>query len=400
MQHDVTGDGVTETVRRQYEAYSYPGPLDDISKEGLAADPSAAEVQLWPAGKPRENLRILSAGCGTNQAAMLAFRNRNCSVLGIDLSESSLAHEARLRERHSLDNLALKRMSLLDIESLHQEFDYIVCTGVLHHLADPDAGLRTLANVLAPEGRMYLMLYAAAGRAGVYLLQDLLRRMGLNQSPEDIALARATLKYTPTHHYIANFQRYAGGELDTDAGFVDVFLHSQDRAYSIPEIMTLLDRANLSFAGWLDNGDYYPDRFFKSGEVLARIQSLPELEQFAIVENLTLSQIKHDFFACKRSQQPLTSFEDEAWLSFVPHLQFTRTASGANAATWKITTRGLTTPLSPIEAFVVSQIDGKRNISDIVNHQTLANYPDPLRLQFAREFFSRMWRLGHLVYAR
>jgi hypothetical protein len=47
-------------------------------------------------------LRILVAGCGTKQAAHIAMTNRECSVLGVDLSENSLTHHRRLQEKHSL----------------------------------------------------------------------------------------------------------------------------------------------------------------------------------------------------------------------------------------------------------------------------------------------------------
>lgn len=83
-------DKLAEAVRLQYEAYSYPAPLDDVSKDRLAADPSAARVQIWPCGRFNDDLRILSVGCGTHQAAMIAFHNPGCSVVGIDLSSASL----------------------------------------------------------------------------------------------------------------------------------------------------------------------------------------------------------------------------------------------------------------------------------------------------------------------
>jgi 2-polyprenyl-3-methyl-5-hydroxy-6-metoxy-1,4-benzoquinol methylase len=43
---------------------------------------------------------------------------------------------------------------------------------VLHHLADPDAGLRALRSVLKPEGAIDLMVYARYGRTGISMLQD------------------------------------------------------------------------------------------------------------------------------------------------------------------------------------------------------------------------------------
>ncbi|MDI1267148.1 MAG: class I SAM-dependent methyltransferase, partial [bacterium] len=179
-------DKVTEAVRKQYEAYSYPPPIEDaeafLRKWGpLTCDPKFASVQLWPEGRPRQNLRILCAGCGSAQAPLIALNNPECTVLGIDLSETSLAHSSRLRDRHRLANLELRQMSLLDVGQLNRSFDLIACTGVLHHLPDPDAGLSALAAVLDPSGSMAIMLYGTAGRAGIYLVQDILRRLGAGQ---------------------------------------------------------------------------------------------------------------------------------------------------------------------------------------------------------------------------
>ena len=62
---------------------------------------------------------------------------------------------------------------------LNESFDQIICTGVLHHLAEPDAGLSALRGVLNPdEGAMHVMVYAPYGRTGIYMLQEFCRRIG------------------------------------------------------------------------------------------------------------------------------------------------------------------------------------------------------------------------------
>src|SRR5580765_2653312 len=129
-------------VADQYTRYPYPEPGDDIptwlkSFNYDRFEPLAYSAQFWPEGRPRADLKILSAGCGSMQAAVVAFNNPECHVTGIDFSPASIAHEERLRERHKLENLTLRAMDLLDAPSLQQQFDLIICTGVLHHLPDP-----------------------------------------------------------------------------------------------------------------------------------------------------------------------------------------------------------------------------------------------------------------------
>src|SRR5271169_2333976 len=119
---------------------------------------------MWPARHPRANQEILVAGCGTSQAARYALREPDARITAIDVSETSLSHTRQLQQKYGLDNLALHQLSLLDIQEVGQTFDQIVCTGVLHHLPDPELGLSALRNVLKPRGAMQIMVYASYGR--------------------------------------------------------------------------------------------------------------------------------------------------------------------------------------------------------------------------------------------
>ena len=47
-----------------------------------------------------------------------------------------------------------------EAEELGCSFNKIVCTGVIHHLPDPEIGLRALRSVLKPEGAVHIMVYA------------------------------------------------------------------------------------------------------------------------------------------------------------------------------------------------------------------------------------------------
>ena len=100
-----------DLVARQYKEWVYPQPIQDMSEFVRnyfdESDPSLFRRKLWPRKIEPENLSILIAGCGANQAAHYAFTNRNSQVLGIDVSDSSLRHEAYLKQKHRLDNLEL-----------------------------------------------------------------------------------------------------------------------------------------------------------------------------------------------------------------------------------------------------------------------------------------------------
>ena len=93
---------VDKPVAAQYEAWVYPNPVMDMA-EAIArqtysdlSDPSRIRRKLWPKNVEPDELDMLIAGCGANQAAYLAMKNPSSRVVGIDLSAASLAHEQYL----------------------------------------------------------------------------------------------------------------------------------------------------------------------------------------------------------------------------------------------------------------------------------------------------------------
>ncbi len=92
-------------------------------------------------------------------------------------------------------------MDLCAAAELEASFDLIVCSGVLHHLSEPAEGLRALARVLEPShGVIATMLYGRAARSGVYMLQNVFRRMRVPQTAEGVHFVRKTIKRLRPRH--------------------------------------------------------------------------------------------------------------------------------------------------------------------------------------------------------
>lgn len=248
-------------VEDQYTNWVYPEPVKDMREfiatgKGLEiGEPFAYWPLMWPHKRSIGKLDILSAGCGTNQAAYYACRNPDWNVVGIDISESSLAHQQMLKEKHNLTNLTLKKLDLTKIESLGLDFDFITCTGVLHHLSDPDEGLLALRRVLRTEGVINLMVYGSALRIGVYMMQEVFRMLNLQQSKVDVDIVRETINSLHPDHVLRRYMKIAN-DLKYDGGIVDTFLHPQDRAYSVKEVFEFTRNAGLEFLNWTDPIEY------------------------------------------------------------------------------------------------------------------------------------------------
>ncbi|HEV2594352.1 MAG TPA: methyltransferase domain-containing protein [Sphingomicrobium sp.] len=394
-------EDVSNLVARQYEAFAYPRPVEDLRQEiqkgyYQLGDPALYGPVIWPRGRPKRPLDILVAGCGTIQAAYTAYMNPDDAIVGIDLSEASLAHERFLQERHGLGNLKLYRGDLLELGELRQTFDVVLCTGVLHHLADPARGLAALRAVLASDGVIVLMLYGQTVRTGVYMLQDAFRRMHIAQSPEGVDRVRRIISDLPSRHYANDYIR-AAHELKDDAAIVDTFLHPQDRAFTVPQLLDLVEGAGLAFQGWIDNHNYWRNAFWGPDSAIAdAVDGLRPREHWAAVELLSQMAGTHTFVA-RHSDSDVADvdFNSSEWRGFVPHH-----APGLSRKGPGFFVRGpYELRCTELEQFVLDGADGNRTIGDIIDVPALEEIPSAQRDEFGRRYFEHLWKLGHVMVA-
>jgi len=399
-----------DEVKAFYDAHPYPPPVDDL--DGYRQrwqDEGRRRVDFhlhWP-GKPyREDLTILVAGCGTSQAAKHALRQPKASVVGIDVSATSVRHTQELKRKYKLENLEVHQLSVECVGDLGCRFDKIVSTGVLHHLPEPEAGLRALRDVLEPDGVMHLMVYAAYGRVGVYMLQEYAHRLGIGASDEETRDLANTLMALPQDHPLA---RLLGESPDfrSKAGLADALLHPQDRAYTVPQIFDFIGGCGLAFGRWVRQAPYLP----QCGELAktphsSQLAQLPEAEQYAALELFRGTMVSHSFLAYRDDQpgerRPI-QFDDDRWLGYVP-IRLPETISvqkklppGAAAVliNQTHTYTDLILPVDAEEKKLFDAIDGKRNIDEIIRN-TLPDDDDSH--ERAGSFFERLWQYDQVVF--
>jgi SAM-dependent methyltransferase len=402
---------VSDEVRDFYDRYPYPPPVDNLEKyQRQWQDPlrRRADFHLfWPTHPYKEDQTILVAGCGTSQAAKHALRWPEAQVIGIDCSATSVQRTEQLKKKYNLKNLQIHQLGIEQVRDLGATFDQIVCTGVLHHLPDPDAGLSALRSVLKPDGAMQLMVYAPYGRAGVYMLQDFCRRIGLHANDVDIHDLITALEALPPGHPLQSLLSQAP-DFRNEAALADALLHPQDRAYSVPQLFDFLEKAGLVFGRWLRQAPYS----VHCGVIAKippanRIALLPLAEQFAAVELFRGTMLRHSVTAY-RSDGPNApqkiSFSRDAWLAYVPiRMSDTiciqeRLPAGAAAVliNQTHTYRDLFFPISPTQKNLFDAIDGVRTLDEIV--KTTRSSSAPANPELARDFFEQLWWHDQVVF--
>ena len=411
---ELSVDVATE-VRDFYDRYPYPPPVEDLDEyKQRWADPQRrlADFHLiWPNREYREEQSILVAGCGASQAAKYALRWPKAQIIGIDCSATSVLHTETLKRRHKLENLRVYQVPIEQVGELGMTFDQVVCTGVLHHLEDPSAGLSCLSRVLSPDGAMHLMVYAPYGRAGIYLLQEFCRRVGIHPNDSDIKDLIVALHALPEGHPLMSLLAQAPDFRD-EAALADALLNPLDRAYSVPQLFDLVEGSGLRFGRWLRQAPYSIhcgalSRIPQS----ARIARLRPKEQFAAIELFRGTMMRHSIIGYrndgKSKPQPFNNDSDD-WQGYVPiRLPDTiciedqsirdRLPAGASAVLFNRTHsyKDLLLPISESEQQVFHAIDGKRSVSEILK-QTHTYSGD---LASTRVFFEQLHWYDQVVFS-
>ena len=387
-----------DVVAQQYEKWQYPEPIQNLETwltgNWQWFDPSHAHRVLWPDRPYQPDADILIAGCGTNQAAVFAYTNRASKVVAVDVSQPSLDHTKFLKDKYALKNLELHLLPIEEVPSLGQTFDLVVSTGVLHHMADPKAGMKALAEVMRPDGVAAIMLYARYGRAGVELMQAIFRDMGLRQDEESLRMVKAALDSLAPTHPVKSYIDIAP-DLQFDAGIVDTFLHGRDRSYTVDDCLDLVESAGLVFQDWFLKTSYYPPTLTDpENEFYAAVNALPDAKKWATMERIRTLNACH-FFLATSPDRPKDSyridFASGKALDYVPLLRFRCGVSGQ-----EIFRPGWRIRLDPTHLAFAQHLDGERSIREIaqrVAQSGVLGGADASELEYIGvELFEGLWR--------
>ncbi len=387
-----------DVVAQQYQKWTYPEPIQNLetwlTNNWQWFDPSHAHRVLWPDRPLQPDVDILIAGCGTNQAAVFAYTNRAAKVVAIDVSQPSLDHEKFLKEKYGLKNLELRLLPIEEAGSLGETFDLVVSTGVLHHMDDPKAGMKALADVLRPDGVAAIMLYARYGRIGVEMMQAVFREMGLRQDEESLAMVRAAVRSLHPSHPVNAYLSIAP-DLGFDAGLVDTFLHGRDRSYTVDDCLDLVSSAGLVFQDWFLKSAYYPRTLTEpANQFFGAVNQLPAEKMWSVMERVNTLNGCH-FFLATRPERKVDSYRiDFAAAGALDYVPLFRLRCGLNGD--EVFRPGWQIRLDPTHLAFLQHLDGERSIREIAGRVARSGVlarADQAELEYiGLELFEGLWR--------
>lgn len=120
------------------------------------------QFRNWAGMEPKDFVGkdILDAGCGMGRNSYWPLTWGAKSVTAFDNDEQSLASA-----RETLGEFSNAHIVRCDISHTpwQNEFDLVLCIGVLHHLRNPKLALENFVKALRPGGRLVVWVYSYEG---------------------------------------------------------------------------------------------------------------------------------------------------------------------------------------------------------------------------------------------
>lgn len=300
-----TTKAVSEAVAKLYNTYPFPPePLLDEPPPGYNWRWHWLAAHSFCTGRrpEREDIRILDAGCGTGVGTeYLVHLNPQAQVTGIDLSERAIATAQERCRRSGAERVNFQTLSIYDADQLPNQFDWINCVGVLHHMPDPKRGIQALASKLAPGGIFHIFVYAAIGRWEISLMQKaiaLLQGEKRGDYQDGVQVGRQIFASLPEANRLKRREQERWSlENQRDECFADMYVHPQEIDYTLDTLFDLIEVSGLQFLGFSNPRVWQLDRLLgENPDLLERASQLAEKDRYRLIELLDPEITHFEFF--------------------------------------------------------------------------------------------------------
>ncbi len=243
-------DTVSLSVQAMYEANPYPRwthlarrPEVDVRAALMGDFPHATDIDFGD-----RSLEVLMPGAGTGQHPLtVASSYAKARVTGVDLSRASLAYGKRMAARLGIDNVEFLRGDILDLPKLGRTFDHAECVGVLHHMADPKAGLLAISAVLRPGAFLRLGLYGESART---LVVKARRDIEMARLPATLDGLREFRRKVMSGEWRRLRPLTAWEDFWSASLLRDLCFHVQEHRFTVSHLRTFLEGSGLRFLGF------------------------------------------------------------------------------------------------------------------------------------------------------
>ena len=264
-------DTQTKKVTEFYKITPFPNYKDDDDKQSILEKGNKNILANQFKNFIGYKKKVLEVGCGTGQLSIFFSIGSNNEIVGFDPTIQSLILAKNFVEKNEIKNIEFVNADIFDDVLVNDYFDFIWCSGVLHHTKNPYKAFEIISKSLKNDGYILLGLYNKIGRIRTILRKYLSKIFGL----KFLEIFDPTLKNLKI------------SDVERKSWIKDQYLHPIESLHSLDEVLSWFKKNNIEFINSIPSCDFefsqnYNDLFKKKspGNLYSRI-----INQFFMIFN-------------------------------------------------------------------------------------------------------------------
>jgi len=377
-------DTITKKVEDMYSQFPFPSHQGPMSTLSWFYD---LDLLLASVGshKAIDKIRVLDAGCGTGEEVVCcASVFPQAHFTAVELNSTSLGIAKKNAKYLEVENIDFHKNNIMDITNELGSFDVIISSGVIHHLSNPEEGLKRLVNLLEPDGVLAIYLYCEYTRD-----RNIRIKQAVNMVEGDQGLVDKRIKIARA---LSNKYEW------TDIKAVDAFLHVNEHLYTAKSIFDMLRECGLKFLRFRDEPIWDASILIKDTDVVRMLRNLPNDLHYEVLD-LAFSEQRnrnaYEFFTCHDSyvSHPVKEIGKDK-LEFypmrAPHVQIEKEVSDNglfNANILHDNKQTVQLKLSNQAVDIIMKCDGQKSLGKILEETTGGPENNPAHQEMEGQIF-------------
>ena len=258
-------DKTTKSVTQFYEIEPFPNYSSDENKRSLLDKGD----NNYLSKKLKEfigfNKSFIEIGSGTSQLSNYLATGTNNKIYAFDPTETALRLGYNFASENNINNVTFINADIFDDVLEDEIFDFVWCSGVLHHTKDPFLGFKIIQKSLKPNGYILIGLYNKYGRFRTFVRQILYKIFG-----------RKLIMFMDP--YLRSLNKKTS-QRKINSWIRDQYEHPVEQSHTFDEVLKWFDDYDIEFInsipsiGGDENNLYFKQNSSGRGNAVSRIFS-------------------------------------------------------------------------------------------------------------------------------
>jgi 2-polyprenyl-3-methyl-5-hydroxy-6-metoxy-1,4-benzoquinol methylase len=258
-------DKTTKSVTQFYEIEPFPNYSSDENKRSLLDKGDSNYLSKKLKEFIGFNKSFIEIGSGTSQLSNYLATGTNNKIYAFDPTEPALRLGYNFASENNINNVTFINADIFDDVLEDEIFDFVWCSGVLHHTKDPFLGFKIIQKSLKPNGYILIGLYNKYGRFRTFVRQILYKIFG-----------RKLIMFMDP--YLRSLNKKTS-QRKINSWIRDQYEHPVEQSHTFDEVLKWFDDYGIEFInsipsiGGDENNLYFKQNSSGRGNAISRIFS-------------------------------------------------------------------------------------------------------------------------------